>query len=52
MEVFEQLRFELAEAARSINAVVGGSTANMVEAWIEFEYGYLCELINHSLFPI
>ncbi|KAH9965491.1 isoprenoid synthase domain-containing protein [Russula dissimulans] len=41
VEVFGQLKFELAEAAKSINAVIGGSTANMVEAWSEFEYGYL-----------
>ncbi|KAH9965489.1 isoprenoid synthase domain-containing protein [Russula dissimulans] len=41
MDVFGQLRFELAEAARSINAVVCESTANMVEAWSEYEFGYI-----------
>jgi hypothetical protein len=41
MDVFGQLRFELAEAARSIDAVLGGSTANMVEAWSEYEFGYI-----------
>jgi len=41
VEVFGQLRVELAEAAKSIDAVIGGSTVHMVEAWSEFEYGYL-----------
>jgi hypothetical protein len=54
MEVFGELRFELAEAARSIDAVVGGSTPQMVEAWSEFEYGSLCDSIyrSRSLLPI
>jgi len=42
MDVFGQLRFELAEVAKSVNEVVGGSTANMIEAWSECEYGYMC----------
>jgi len=42
MDVFGQLRFELAEAAKSIDAVVGGSTANIIEAWSEYEFGYMC----------
>jgi len=41
VEVFGQLGFELAEAARSINTVVGGSTANMIEAWSECEFGFI-----------
>ena len=53
VEVFGQLRSELAEAAKRINAVVGGSTVNMVEDWSEFDYGYLCEfflIIPYYLF--
>ncbi|KAH9965493.1 isoprenoid synthase domain-containing protein [Russula dissimulans] len=41
VEIFGQLRFEIAEAARSIDAIVRGSTANMIEAWTEFEFGYM-----------
>jgi hypothetical protein len=41
MEIFGQLGFEIAEARRSINAIVRGSTANMIEAWTEFEFGYM-----------
>ncbi|KAH9965486.1 isoprenoid synthase domain-containing protein [Russula dissimulans] len=41
MEIFGQLGFEIAEARRSINAIVRGSTANMIEAWTEFEFGYI-----------
>jgi len=41
MEIFGQLGFEIAEARRSIDAVVCGSTANMIEAWTEFEFGYI-----------
>jgi len=41
MDVFGQLRVEIAEAERCINTVVHGSTANMVEAWSEYEFGYI-----------
>jgi len=40
-DVFGQLKFDLADVAKCIDAVIGGSTANMIEGWSEFVYGYI-----------